>query len=581
MKILFVASEARPFIASGGLADVAGSLPKALCDSGNECRVVIPMYKNIPWALREKMEFVRNFNVPLAWRNQYCGVFKAVHQGVTYYFLDNEYYFKRDDLYGYYDDAERFAFFSKASMEMLNYIDFDPDIVHANDWHTALVPVYLNTFYRGIPKFHDIRTMFTIHNIQYQGQYGMEIAWDVLGIPEYQYPVLEYNGCLNMMKAAIMQVNIVNTVSPSYAMEIHDPWYSHGLDPILNAKGDRVIGILNGIDVEANNPATDEGIYQKYDVKTLEKKKVNKLELMKEMGLEPDENRMLIGMVSRLVDHKGLDLVRYIFHDMMGDNVSFVLLGSGDAEYESFFREMQNRYPGRVAVRIGFIPSLSKKIYAGADAFLMPSKSEPCGLAQMVAARYGTLPIVRETGGLKDSIHDIIKVLGCGVEVDSKANKELSTFHLDGLRWNKVVICTDADVDGFQIRTLILTMLYRLTPTLIEKGYVYIAESPLFEIRCKDETYFAYSDAEKVEILQKLGNKKVDVQRSKGLGENEPDMMWLTTMNPKTRRLIKVSPEDAAATEQMFALLLGDNLDGRKSYIAENGHRYLDDLDVS
>ena len=405
MKILFVASEARPFIASGGLADVAGSLPKALCDLGHECRVVIPLYKNIPQQFREKMEFVRNFNVPLAWRNQYCGVFKIRHQGVVYYFLDNEYYFKRDNLYGYYDDAERFAFFSKAAMEMINYIDFDPDVVHANDWHTALVPVYLNTFYRSIPKYHEIKTVFTIHNIQYQGQYGMEIAWDVLGIPEYQHPVLEYNGCLNMMKAAIMQVNIVNTVSPSYAMEIHDPWFSHGLDPILNIKGDRVIGILNGIDIKDNDPKTDENIYKNYDAKHIEDKKVNKLELMKEMGLEPDENRMLIGMVSRMASHKGLDLVKYIFHDLMRDNISVVILGSGEEVYENFFRE--NRYPGRVAVKIGFIPSLSKKIYAGADAFLMPSKSEPCGLAQMVAARYGTLPIVRETGGLKDSIHDM------------------------------------------------------------------------------------------------------------------------------------------------------------------------------
>lgn len=407
MKILFVASEARPFIASGGLADVAGSLPKALCDSGNECRVVIPLYKNIPQQFREKMEFVRNFNVPLAWRNQYCGVFKICHQGVVYYFLDNEYYFKRDNLYGYYDDAERFAFFSKASMEMLNYIDFDPDIVHANDWHTALVPVYLNTFYRSIPKYHDIKTVFTIHNIQYQGQYGMEIAWDVLGIPEYQHPILEYNGCLNMMKAAIVQVNIVNTVSPSYAMEIHDPWFSHELDPILNMKGNRVIGILNGIDVAANDPKTDQDIYKNYDVKTLADKKVNKAELMKEMGLEPDENRMLIGMVTRFASHKGLDLVKYIFDDLMRDNVSVVVLGSGEKVYEDFFREMQYRYAGRVGVKIGFLPALSKKIYAGADVFLMPSKSEPCGLAQMVAARYGTLPIVRETGGLKDSIHDM------------------------------------------------------------------------------------------------------------------------------------------------------------------------------
>lgn len=407
MKILFVASEARPFIASGGLADVAGSLPKALCDSGNECRVVIPLYKNIPQQFREKMEFVRNFNVPLAWRNQYCGVFKMCHQGVVYYFLDNEYYFKRDNLYGYYDDAERFAFFSKASMEMLNYIDYDPDIVHTNDWHTALVPVYLNTFYRSIPKYHDIKTVFTIHNIQYQGQYGMEIAWDVLGIPEYQHPILEYNGCLNMMKAAIVQVNVVNTVSPSYAVEIHDPWFSHGLDPILNMKGNRVIGILNGIDVAANDPKTDQDIYKNYDIKTLDDKKVNKAELMKEMGLEPNEDRMLIGMVTRFASHKGLDLVKYIFDDLMRDNVSVVVLGSGEKVYEDFFREMQYRYAGRMSVKIGFLPALSKKIYAGADVFLMPSKSEPCGLAQMVAARYGTLPIVRETGGLKDSIHDM------------------------------------------------------------------------------------------------------------------------------------------------------------------------------
>lgn len=414
MKILFVASEARPFIASGGLADVAGSLPKALCDSGNECRVVIPLYKNISSQFCEKMEFVRNFNVPLAWRNQYCGVFKVRHNGVVYYFLDNEYYFKRDNLYGYYDDAERFAFFSKAAMEMINYIDFDPDIVHANDWHTALVPVYLNTFYRNIPKYHDIKTVFTIHNIQYQGQYGMEIAWDVLGIPEYQHPVLEYDKCLNMMKAAIVQVNMVNTVSPSYAMEIHDPWFSHGLDPILNTRGDRVIGILNGIDTKANDPKTDEDIYKNYDVRSLKDKQVNKLELMKEMGLEPDENRMLIGMVTRFVSHKGLDLVQYIFDDLMRDNVSMVILGSGDKAYEDFFSEMQYRYPGKVAVKIGFIPSLSKKIYAGADVFLMPSKSEPCGLAQMVAARYGTLPIVRETGGLKDSIHDMGEENGKG-----------------------------------------------------------------------------------------------------------------------------------------------------------------------
>ena len=377
MKILFVASEARPFIASEDWRMWQVHCQRRFATPATSAGWSFRFIKTSRSSSASGWSLCATLNVPLAWRNQYCGVFKARHQGVVYYFLDNEYYFKRDNLYGYYDDAERFAFFSKAAMEMLNYIDFDPDIVHANDWHTALVPVYLNTFYRGIPKYHDIKTVFTIHNIQYQGQYGMEIAWDVLGIPEYQNPVLEYNGCLNMMKAAIMQVNIVNTVSPSYAMEIHDPWFSHGLDPILNAKGDRVVGILNGIDVQANNPKTDEDIYKNYDVHSLEDKQVNKIELMKEMGLEPDENRMLIGMVSRLVSHKGLDLVKYIFDILMRDNVAFVLLGSGDADYENFFNQMQSRYPGRVAVKIGFLPNLSKKIYAGADAFLMLPRASP------------------------------------------------------------------------------------------------------------------------------------------------------------------------------------------------------------
>lgn len=407
MKILFVASEARPFIASGGLADVAGSLPKALCESGNECRVVIPLYKKIPQQFREKMEFVRNFNVPLAWRNQYCGVFKINHQGVTYYFLDNEYYFNRDNLYGYYDDAERFAFFSKAAVEMINFIDFEPDILHSHDWHTSMCTIYLNEFYRNNPRYSSIKTVFTIHNIQYQGQYGMEIAWDVLGVPEYHQDVMRHNGCLNMMKAAITQVNIVNTVSPSYAMEIHDPWYSHGLDKVLSAKGNRVIGILNGIDVDDYNPATDQDIYKTYDINHLDDKHINKMELLKEMGMEQNENRMLIGIVSRFVSHKGFDLVKYIFDSLMQHDVAVAILGSGDYIYENFFNEMQHRYGGRVGVKIGFIPSLARKIYAGADVFLMPSKSEPCGLAQMVAARYGTLPIVRETGGLKDSIRDM------------------------------------------------------------------------------------------------------------------------------------------------------------------------------
>ncbi len=407
MNILYLTSEARPFIASGGLADVAGSLPKALCALGNECRVVLPLYGDIKQEWRDKMEFVRNFNVPLSWRNQYCGVFSLKHKGITFYFIDNEYYFKRSGLYGYYDDAERFAFFSKAAVELIGYIDFDVDVIHANDWETAMAPVYLNEFYRGILKYRDIKTVFTIHNIQYQGVYGMEIAWDVLGIPEASRRVLEYNGDLNMMKAAIAQSNIVTTVSPSYAFEIHDPWFSHGLHSALNAKGDRVLGILNGIDVEDYNPATDPYIAKNYTVKSLKNKAANKKALAKALCLEDAPNRMMVGMVTRFVGHKGLDLVKFIFDALMESDVCVAILGSGEKEYEDFFRAMEAKYPGRVCAWIGFNPEMARQIYAGADVFLMPSQSEPCGLAQMVAARYGTLPIVRETGGLKDSIHDL------------------------------------------------------------------------------------------------------------------------------------------------------------------------------
>lgn len=407
MKILYLSSEARPFIASGGLADVAGSLPNALANLGHDCRVVLPLYSDIKPEWREKMSFLCNFNVSLAWRNQYCGVYTIDYNGVTYYLLDNEYYFKRGGLYGYYDDPERFAFYSRASVELIKYIDFVPDVLHCNDWQSAMAPVYLNKFYRHDPLYQGIRTMFTIHNIQYQGQHGLNIAWDVLGIPEYHQSVLEYNGDVNMMKAAIQESNIVTTVSPSYAEEIHDPWFSHKLDHAINDKGDRVIGILNGIDTVSYDPSTDKDIYVHYNDISVEKKEDNKRALCAEMGLEYKNGRMLVGMVTRFAGHKGLDLVKYIFDEMMEDNISVVILGSGEREYEDFFKEVAAKYPGRVALRLGFIPELSRKIYAGADVFLMPSKSEPCGLAQMVAARYGTLPIVRETGGLKDSIHDL------------------------------------------------------------------------------------------------------------------------------------------------------------------------------
>ncbi len=407
MKVLFAASEALPFIASGGLADVAGSLPQALRRRLIGCRVVLPLYDEIPQEWKDKMQFLTSLSVPVAWRRQYCGVFEVQHNNVIYYLLDNQYYFKRTGLYGHYDDAERFAFFSRAVLEMLSYIDFKPDVIHANDWQTALIPVYYSLFYSTREEYQGIKTLFTIHNIQYQGKYGMEIMEDVFGIPASMSRMVEFDHCINLMKGAIETANRVSTVSPTYAQEILDPWYSHGLDPILRERSWKLSGILNGIDVAGYDPENDSNLYAPFSAAEPAAKAENKRRLQERLGLNQQADTPLIGMVTRLVDHKGLDLVKAVADRLMNEhNVQFVVLGSGSWEYESFFRDMQNRYPGRFCACIGFIPELSRKIYAGADIFLMPSKSEPCGLSQMIALRYGAVPVVRETGGLKDSIQD-------------------------------------------------------------------------------------------------------------------------------------------------------------------------------
>ena len=325
MKILYAASEALPFAASGGLADVAGSLPKAIRNKMQACRVVMPLYSDIKPELRAKMKYVTNFTVYLSWRSLYCGVFEANHNGVVYYFLDNEYYFKRPGLYGYYDDGERFAFFSKAILEMLHYIDYAPDIIHCNDWQTALVPVYLNLFYRGEKKFRDLKTVLTIHNIQYQGKYGMEMVQDVLGLPQSATPIVEYDGCVNYMKGGIDQCNMITTVSQTYAQEILDPWYSHGLDRILKARQFKLMGILNGIDVEGYNPQTDSNLAAPFSSDDPSGKAEDKRALQEEMGLPQQEDVMLLGIVSRLADHKGLDLVKYIGEEMFQENLQLPL----------------------------------------------------------------------------------------------------------------------------------------------------------------------------------------------------------------------------------------------------------------
>ncbi len=406
MKILFATSEALPFAMSGGLADVSGALPKALRRRLVGCRVVMPLYKTVSAELREKMTFIGSITVPVSWRRQYCGIFEAHLDGVIYYLLDNEYYFNRDMLYGHYDDAERFAFFSRAVLEIMPYIDFKPDIIHCNDWQTAMVPVYLNEFYKADPLYSDIKTVFTIHNIQYQGKYGMELYSDLLGLLPGRESLVEYDGCVNLMKGAIQCADKVTTVSPTYANEILQPYYSHGLDNILKQFTYKLTGIVNGIDYDVYNPETDPMIFKNFTADTLDVKAYNKSELQKQMGLPQKADTALIGIVTRLVKHKGLDLVKHVFEEILQADVQFVILGSGEYEFESFFYEMAQKYPDKVGLKIGFDATLAHRIYAGADMFLMPSKSEPCGLAQMVALRYGTVPIVRETGGLNDTITD-------------------------------------------------------------------------------------------------------------------------------------------------------------------------------
>lgn len=404
-KILFAASECTPFIATGGLAEVIGSLSKSLAqDEEYDVRVVLPLYSDIRGDYRQRFTYLGNINVPLGWRNQYCGIFSYEESGVTFYFLDNEYYFRRGGCYGYYDDGERFAFFSRAVMEILGFLQFYPDVLHCHDWQSALAAIYLKTIYCHRREYSLIRAVFTIHNIEYQGKYSLDVLEDLFGISDdYRY-LLEFDGCANLMKAAIECSETFTTVSPTYAEEIKRAEYAHGLQGEVERNSFKLRGILNGIDVKSYDPATDPALFAPYSAENPAGKKVCKAELQKMLGLPVRENVPVVAMISRLVAHKGLDLVRAAIEELLADDVQFVLLGTGDSEYESYFKDLANRYKGKAVSIIAFNGDLSRKIYSGADIFLMPSKSEPCGLSQMIASRYLTVPVVRETGGLYDSI---------------------------------------------------------------------------------------------------------------------------------------------------------------------------------
>ena len=403
-KILFVASEARPFIATGGLADVIGSLPQALAkDPQYDIRVVLPLYSEIKAEYRRKFSFLGNIFVPLGWRNQYCGIFTYEQDGVTYYFIDNEYYFKRTGCYGHYDDGERFAFFSRSVLEILPFIGFYPEILHCHDWQAALAVIYLKTIYCQRPEYQYIRSLFTIHNIEYQGKYSLDIIEDLFGLAFENAYLLEYENCINLMKGAIECCEMFSTVSPTYAREIQTAQYAHGLQDIICKNAFKLTGILNGIDIQMYNPEIDKALFANYTATNFEGKKVCKKELQKMLGL-PEKDVPIIAMISRLVSHKGLELVKSVAEDILHEDVQFVLLGTGDYAYEEYFRDLGKKYEGKASINIAFNGDLSKKIYSGADIFLMPSVSEPCGLSQMIASRYATVPLVRETGGLYDSI---------------------------------------------------------------------------------------------------------------------------------------------------------------------------------
>lgn len=447
MKVLYAASEAAPFIATGGLGDVAGSLPKALSQKYGDkidIRVIIPLYQNI--TDRSGFEFAGKTTVPLAWRQQYCGVFKQKMNNVTYYFIDNEYYFKRNECYGHYDDGERFAFFSKAVLFILPMIDFVPDIILSNDWQTSLIPVYLKTKYASYSNYKNIRTVITIHNIEYQGIYDLNIAEDVFDIHGKEKSIIEYNGAINLLKGAMETSDIISTVSESYSREIMDDFYAHGLAKIISSNSHKLRGILNGIDTDFYNPETDSALFENFSSKDIKKKYLNKLNLQMLAGLPQDENIPVVAIISRLVKHKGFELIIHGIEEVLKEKVQFIILGKGDRGYELFFKSLQDRYHDKVAVRIDFNQDLARKIYAGSDFLLMPSISEPCGIAQMIASRYGTVPIVRETGGLKDSIRDCSLGSGNGFTFYEQNPRVLAETIKRGLKvysekkdWEKLV----------------------------------------------------------------------------------------------------------------------------------------------
>ncbi|MBR2453551.1 MAG: glycogen synthase [Clostridia bacterium] len=418
-KILFVGSEAAPFAATGGLGDVLGSLPKEIAAAGGEnvdVRVVLPLHAMVKDEYRAEMKTEAEFTVALAWRRLYCGIKSLKKDGVTWYFIDNEQYFKRTALYGQFDDGERYAFFSTAVLQMMQVLNFYPDYMHANDWQSALTVIYAKRKYAFVPEYSGIRSVFTIHNIEYQGIYDFAILGDVFDLHEADRSFIENDGCINLMKGAIQLCDILTTVSPRYAGEIQSAEFAHGLQSIISANAYKLRGILNGIDYISYDPKTDKALAKNFTYRSVKNKAENKTAFQEMMHLPVNADIPMYAMITRLATHKGIDIVCAMIERLLCEDVQFVLLGTGDGAYEEFFRDLEGKYRDKVRSLIMFDRDISRKLYAAADFFIMPSKSEPCGLSQMIASRYGTVPITRETGGLADSIHGYYEENGklCG-----------------------------------------------------------------------------------------------------------------------------------------------------------------------
>ncbi len=452
-NILFVASECVPFIKTGGLADVVGSLPKCFNKDEFDCRVIIPKYKCMKQQFVDQFEYVTNFYMELSWRKQYVGIFKTVYEGVTIYMIDNEFYFNGDKPYsdmGY--DIEKFTYFSRAALSILPVIGFKPDIIHCHDWQTGLIPVYLKDCFAGSPFYRDMKSIMTIHNLKFQGIWDIDHVKDIAGLSDYYFTTdkMFFENAANLLKGGIVFADYVTTVSDTYAEEIKTPFYGEKLDGLMRYKSDRLVGIVNGIDYDAYNPETDPYIYKNYNVDTFRKlKKANKVKLQEELGLDVDDKKMMIGIVSRLTDQKGFDLIDCMMDELCKEDIQIVVLGTGDEKYENMFRYYADKYKNKVSAHIYYSEEMSHKIYASCDAFLMPSLFEPCGLSQLMSLRYGTVPIVRETGGLKDTVepYNEYENKGTGFSFTNYNAHEMMhviryairTYYDKKREWNKIV----------------------------------------------------------------------------------------------------------------------------------------------